>query len=109
MRPGAKPTIRKLHDGEHLTTQGEQADELLLLLDGVLHVDQDGNTRGTLGPGAIVGETAILQSGHRTASLTAVTPCTIAVADRGCIDVASLERIAAAHRLRGTRGADLVS
>jgi CRP-like cAMP-binding protein len=75
MRPGAQPTIR------------------------ILRVDQDGNARGEIGPGAVVGERAILESGHRTASLTAVTGCSIAVAERGCIDLASLERIADVHRL----------
>jgi hypothetical protein len=102
MRPSAKPTIRRLRDGAHLTTQGEQADELFLLLDGILHVDQDGHARGEIGPGAVVGERAILESGHRTASLTAVTRCTVAVPERRSVDVASLERIADAHRLKDT-------
>jgi CRP-like cAMP-binding protein len=102
MRPSAKPTIRRLRDGAHLTTQGEQADELFLLLDGILRVDQDGHARGEIGPGAVVGEKAILESGHRTASLTAVARCTVAVAQRGCVDVASLERIADAYRLKDT-------
>jgi hypothetical protein len=102
MRPGAKPTIRRLREGEHLTTQGEQADEVFLVLDGILRVDEDGSARGEIGPGAVVGERAILESGHRTASLTAVTRCTVAVAERGCVDVASLERIAGAHRVKAT-------
>ena len=102
MRPSAEPTIRRLRDGAHLTTQGEEADELFLLLDGILHVDQDGHGRGEIGPGAVVGERAILESGRRTASLSAVTRCTVAVAERGCVDMASLERIADAHRLKDT-------
>jgi hypothetical protein len=97
MRPSAEPTIRRLRDGEHLTTQGEQADELFLVLDGILRVDQDGDALAEIGPGAVVGERAILESGHRTASLTAVTRCTVAVAERGCVDVASLEQIAEAR------------
>jgi anti-anti-sigma factor len=104
MRPSAKPRIRRLRAGEHLTTQGEQADEVFLVLDGILRVDEDGSARGEIGPGAVVGEGAILESGHRTASLTAVTKCTVAVAERGCIDVTSLERIAEAHRLKGRSG-----
>jgi hypothetical protein len=102
MRPSAKPTIRRLREGEHLTTQGEQADELFLLLDGILHVDQDGRARGEIGPGSVVGERAILECGHRTASLTAVTKCTVAVPERDSVDMASLERIADAHRLNDT-------
>jgi hypothetical protein len=104
MRPGARPTIRRLRHGEHLTTQGEQAHELFLLLDGILRVDQDGNARCEIGPGAVVGERAILESGHRTASLTAATRCTVAVAEPGCVDVASLQRIAEAHRSNGAVG-----
>jgi hypothetical protein len=102
MRPSAKPTIRRLRHGARLATQGEQADELFLLLDGILRVDQDGHARGEIGPGAVVGERAILESGHRTASLTAVTRCTVAVAERDSVDVAALERIADAHRLKAT-------
>ena len=102
MRPGAQPTIRRLRDGEHLTTQGEQGNELFLLLDGMLRVDQDGNARGEIGPGAVLGERAILESGHRTASLTAVTRCTVAVAERGCVDAASLKRLDEAHRPKDT-------
>ncbi len=102
MRPSAKPTIRRLREGAHLTTQGEQADEVFLLLDGILHIDQDGHARGEIGPGAVVGEKAILESGHRTASLTTVTRCTVAVPERGSVDLASLERIADAHRLNDT-------
>ena len=102
MRPGAKPTIRRLRDGEHLTTQGEQADELFLVLDGILRVDQDGTARGEIGPGAVLGEGAILESGRRTASLTAVTPCTVAVAGGNCFDAPSLQRLAEAHRENDT-------
>jgi len=82
MRSGSQPKIRRLRDGERLAEQGERADELFLLLDGILRVDADGNALAEIGPGAVLGERAILESGHRTASLTAVTRCTVAVADR---------------------------
>jgi hypothetical protein len=98
MRSGAKPRIRRLRDGGHLTQQGEQADEVFVLLDGILRVDVDGNALAEIGPGAVLGERAILESGHRTASLIAVTKCTVAVADRRSVDMASLQRIADAHR-----------
>jgi hypothetical protein len=98
MRSGAKPRIRRLRDGEHLTQQGEQADEVFVLLDGILRVDVDGSALAEIGPGAVLGERAILESGRRTASLVAVTKCTVAVADRRSVDMASLERIADAHR-----------
>jgi Cyclic nucleotide-binding domain len=102
MRSGAKPRIRRLRDGEHLTEQGEQADEVFVLLDGILRVEVDGNALAEIGPGAVLGERAILESGHRTASLIALTGCTVAVADRGSIDTARLARIADTHRREDT-------
>jgi hypothetical protein len=97
MRSGAPREIRRLRAGDQLTRQGEKADELFLLLDGVLRVDVDGNALVEIGPGAVLGERAILERGRRTASLTAVTPCTVAIAGRGSVDMASLERIAEGH------------
>jgi hypothetical protein len=102
MRSGAKPRIRRLGDGEHLTEQGQQADEVFVLLDGLLRVEVDGDALAEVGPGAVLGERAVLESGHRTASLIAVTKCTVAVADRGSVDMASLRRIADAHRREDT-------
>ncbi len=98
MRSGAKPQIRRLREGQSLTRQGEEADELFLLLDGVLSVDVDGNVLAEVGPGAVLGERSILESGRRTASLTAVTPCTVAVADRDSVDPGALQQLSAGHR-----------
>lgn len=102
MRSEAKPKIRRLREGQRLTTQGEQADELFLLLDGVLSVDVDGKALAEIGPGAVLGERAILESGRRTASLTAVTPCTVAVAAREAVNLESLQNLAGGHRREET-------
>ena len=69
MRGGEKPKVRKLKEGHVLVEQGQLGDELYLLLDGVLVVDVDGESLGDLGPGAIVGERAVLEGGRRTATL----------------------------------------
>jgi Cyclic nucleotide-binding domain len=98
MRCAAQPEIRRLRAGDHLTRQGEQADDLFVLLDGVLRVDVDGSALVEIGPGAVLGERAILETGHRTASLIAATRCTVAIADRDSVDMASLERISEGHR-----------
>jgi hypothetical protein len=98
MRAGAKPEIRRIKEGDFLTRQGEESDELYLLLDGLLRVDVDGETLAEIGPGAILGERAILESGRRTASLTALTRCRVAVADRGSINPELLREIAKGHR-----------
>ncbi len=98
MRAGARPTIRRLAKGSQLTAQGEEADELFLLLDGVLDVAVDGETLAEIGPGAVLGERALLETGRRTSTLTAVTPCTVAVAERDALDPAALERLSEGHR-----------
>ncbi|TML68008.1 MAG: cyclic nucleotide-binding domain-containing protein [Actinobacteria bacterium] len=98
MRGGAKPTFRKLKKGTTLTEQGAPGDELYLLLDGVLTVETDGKELANVGPGAILGERALLEGGTRTATLRAVTPCRVAVADQDQIDPAKLAQLRESHR-----------
>jgi len=98
MRAGEKPKIRRLREGEVLTKQGEQADDLFVLLDGVLRVEIDGEVLVEVGPGAVLGERAILESGRRTSTLAAATRCTVGVADRGSVDPEALREIARGHR-----------
>jgi hypothetical protein len=97
MRGGAKPTIRKLAAGTLLAEQGEPGGDLYLLLDGVLSVWVDGAQIGELGPGAVVGERALLEHGRRTATLRAVTNCVIATAAKDQIDRDSLASLAKLH------------
>lgn len=80
MRGSSKPKIRKLSPGKTLVEQGEPGDELFLLLDGVLAVEVDGRRVAEVGPGAILGERAVLEGGRRTSTLRALTPCRVAVA-----------------------------
>jgi hypothetical protein len=98
MRGGEKPQIRKLPEGAALTKQGEPGDELYLVLDGVLAVDVDGRRLAQVGPGAVLGERALLEGGVRTSTLTAVTPVTVAVAARNQIDLDRLHELADGHR-----------
>jgi CRP-like cAMP-binding protein len=51
-----------------------------------------------VGPGAVLGERALLEGGARTATLTAVTPVRVAVADTAALDPDALARLAADHR-----------
>jgi hypothetical protein len=67
--------FRRLEDGEVLVEQGETGTDVYLLFDGVLMVEIDGKPVTELGPGAVVGEMALLEGGKRTATLRAVTPC----------------------------------
>ncbi len=81
-----------------LTEQGEEADAIYLLLDGVIQVDVDGKEIANLGPGALIGERAVLEDGRRTATLTAVSPCKVAEARKVELDMAKLAEISEGHR-----------
>jgi Cyclic nucleotide-binding domain len=89
----AKPRFRRLQAGRTLVQQGESGDELFLLFDGVLRVEVDGKPVTEVGPGAILGEMALLHEGRRMATLRAVTPCRVAVVPRGRLDRQALEEL----------------
>ena len=86
---------RRLEPDETLVQQGDAGRELYLLLDGVLVVEVDGKEVAEIGPGAILGEGALLGTGKRTASLTARTACRIVVIPPELIDRQELEDLAA--------------
>jgi hypothetical protein len=98
MRNGRKPRIRKIAEGEGLVRQGDEGDELFLLLDGVLSVSVDGDRLAELGPGAVVGERALLEGGLRTSTLSAITACKVAVARADEIDPDALVELRESHR-----------
>jgi hypothetical protein len=98
MRDDAKPKIKRLRRGKVLTKQGEPGDEVFLLLDGVLSVEVDGEPVAELGPGAILGERAVLEGGVRTATLRAVTRCKVAVVPSDRVDPKALTEVSKRHR-----------
>ena len=98
MRAGAKPDILSLEPGETLVNQGDPGDSIFLLLDGVLDVVVDGEKLAEVGPGAILGERAVLEGGTRTATLRAVTPVKAAKAAATQIDTAALAEVSRGHR-----------
>lgn len=102
MRGGAKPKKRTIKQGTTLVEQGDPGDELFLLLDGVLDVEVDGEVLAQVGPGAILGERALLEGGTRTSTLRAATRCTVAVARAGEIDRDALAEVARGHRREET-------
>ena len=102
MRGAQKPKIRRVKKGRTLVEQGSSNDELFLLLNGVLVVEVDGEQLGEVGPGAVLGERAILDGGTRTATLRAVTECKVAAAPSDQIDVDKLVELAAGHRREET-------
>jgi hypothetical protein len=95
---GGRPEVRRLRAGEVLTRQGEAGDELYLVLDGVLEVAVDGAALAQVGPGAVLGERALLEGGTRTSTLTAATKVAVAVARRDAVDLDRLRDLAGTHR-----------
>jgi hypothetical protein len=98
LRRGATLGRRKLQPDETLVEQGEPGDELFLLLDGVLAAEVDGEEIAQIGPGAILGEAAVIGGGRRTATLRACTPARVAVVAAEEVDRGALEALAAGRR-----------
>mgnify|MGYP001443778300 CR=1 FL=1 len=98
MRAGAKPAIRKIKKDQTLVEAGDPGSELFLLLDGMLVVEVAGKPIANVGPGAILGERALLEAGTRTATLKALTPCRVAVVSGQQVDRQALGALAANHR-----------
>lgn len=92
------PERRTLAQDGTLVEQGAPGDELYLVLDGVLAVDIDGQEVAEIGPGAIVGERALLEGGLRTATLRARTACRIAVIPAELVDRQALETLSATRQ-----------
>jgi hypothetical protein len=99
MRSGKKPPKPKqLGVGDTLVSQGDEGNELFLLLDGVLAAEVDDELVAEIGPGAILGERAVLEGGKRTATLRARTPCKVVVVPGDQVDPEALVEVAAGHR-----------
>ena len=90
--------ILRVAEGKTLVSQGEKGTDLYVVLDGVLVVEVDGMAVAEVGPGAIVGERAILEGGRRTATLRAVTPVKAARATKTTIAPALLAEVGRQHR-----------
>jgi hypothetical protein len=101
MRGGVAPTIRKVKAGEVLMGQGSEADDVMLLLDGVVSVAVDGEVLADLGPGAILGERAVLEGGRRTSTVTTLTRAKVAVVPGSALDPDALAELAESHRREG--------
>ena len=90
----------ELEIGTALTAEGEFGHVLYVVESGTADVHRDGEVVGSVEPGDIVGEIAVLSSGRRTATVVATSPMRlIALFKR---DVWALERDApaVAERLR---------
>jgi hypothetical protein len=98
MRSEQKLQRRNLEQGEALVRQGEPGRDLFLVLDGLLDVEVDGDVVAEVGPGALLGERALLEGGARTATVWAATEARVAVVPAEQVDEAVLPELAKAHR-----------
>jgi Cyclic nucleotide-binding domain len=98
MKAGAKLERRNYEQGQALVHQGEEGRELFLLLDGIVDVEVDGEEVAEIGPGALLGEMALLEGGKRTATLWATTPVRAVVVPPDAVDQSALEELAAGRR-----------
>ena len=70
-------TVLDVPAGDALTTEGEFGHALYIVHSGAAEVTRNGATVGSIGPGDVVGEIAVLVSGRRTASIVATSPLTV--------------------------------
>ena len=98
MRAGKKLERRNVEQGSALVTEGEEGGELFLLLDGMVDVEVNGDRVAEIGPGALLGERALIEGGKRTATIWAKTPIRVVVVPADAIDESTLPGLAASHR-----------
>ncbi len=103
MRGGEPPRIRKLAAGELLVEQGQEGQDMYLLLDGLLEVDVDGEVVAEVGPGAVVGERAHLEGGTRSSTLRARTKCRVACTHPDQLVGVDFQELADGHRREDAR------
>lgn len=102
MRSGVKPRHQTVRAGATLVEQGDPGSDLFLLLDGVLSVEVDGAVVAEVGPGAILGERALLEGGTRTSTLRARTKAKVVAASADEIDRDALASLAEGHKREET-------
>ena len=74
---------RKVKAGKAVIKEGNWGHEVVLVLEGEVDVQRDGQTVATLGPGSYVGEVAVLDDSRRNATVVAKTPVVIGAIDTG--------------------------
>ena len=99
----SKEKSRSISNGNVLMEQGAAGDEMFLVLDGTFAVEVDGLRVAQVGPGAIVGERALVEKGSRTATVRAITACQVIRVPRRYADERELAEIARGHRREEAR------
>jgi CRP-like cAMP-binding protein len=99
-----KTRRRRLKKGEILFTQGDEGTDLFLVLDGVAAVEVDGTCVAEIGPGAVMGERAVMEGGRRTATVRAITPLRGVVVPPELVEREHLEELSGRHRREDSQG-----
>jgi hypothetical protein len=94
---GPKPRTTRVKAGAAILTEGETADEIVLVLDGMVAVEAGGTELAKLGPGAVLGERASLEQGRRTATVRALTDCRVVSYQAAALSLVDLRELAAGH------------
>ncbi|UNX53672.1 hypothetical protein MF406_11810 [Georgenia sp. TF02-10] len=95
---GAEPVVREVPAGEAVDGAG-----LCVVLDGVLAVEREGGATAQLGPGAVLGEAALLGAGTGSTP-RALTRARVALAPAGSVQTEKLRALAEAAGSAETAG-----
>jgi CRP-like cAMP-binding protein len=98
---GPTPKPAKVKAGTTIIAEGDAADDIVLLLDGLVQVEANGTELARLGPGSVLGERASVEQSHRTATVRAVTDCRVVSYLAADLPVRDLRELAAGHYREG--------
>jgi CRP-like cAMP-binding protein len=90
---------RYVPEGSHLCDQGDFGNEAFVIAEGSVAIEISDRQVGIAGPGALLGDWAMFGSGHRTATLRALTPVTVVVVDPLDVDALAAAVPGSASRL----------
>ena len=91
---------RSIYSGEYLFRQGEEADSGFVVARGAFRVDDGAGAQTTAGPGALIGELALVVAMQRPSSATAMENPTVIRIARSLFQRVLESDPAAARRLR---------
>lgn len=66
-----------LEAGNVLMREGSMANEMVVVVEGMLEVTRDGQHVADIGPGGFAGEMALLTHSHRNSTVTTKTKCSL--------------------------------
>ncbi|NTU78514.1 MAG: cyclic nucleotide-binding domain-containing protein [Chloroflexales bacterium] len=81
-------TFQRAHDlerytaGETIFAKGDAGNRMFVITAGTVTIEDEGLVIGTLGPGELIGELALIDAAPRSASAIARTDCALAPIDR---------------------------